>query len=203
MTSKNRKHLARALGICTVLVLAGTVVQFQRQSRLHKDTVITVPQVAASTAQPTTINRGLPAKLVIAKLNISAKVTYMGLTKSGDMEVPNNVHDTGWYKYGALPGNKGSAVIAGHLDGKNGEAGVFTALDTLQKGDIISVVDTKDQNTNFTVRETRTYQQNEKPAEVFAAHEGAQLNLITCTGAWNKDQQQFAQRLVVFADIAR
>lgn len=125
----------------------------------------------------------------------------MGLTKDGAMAVPTNVVDVGWYKYGSLPGNKGDAVIAGHLDGLQGQPGVFSGLDKLQKGDRVSVVDSENHTASFVVRETQTYDQNAQPSEVFTASDtGAHLNLITCTGAWDKAQHRFAERLVVFAD---
>lgn len=117
------------------------------------------------------------------------------------MAVPTNVVDVGWYKHGSLPGNKGNAVIAGHLKGLKGEPGVFINLNKLQKGDKVLVIDDKQQTASFVVRETRTYAQNEQPGEVFnTKDDGAHLNLITCTGAWDATQHSFAERLVIFTD---
>ncbi|PIZ82226.1 MAG: class F sortase, partial [Parcubacteria group bacterium CG_4_10_14_0_2_um_filter_41_6] len=37
--------------------------------------------------------------------------------------------------------------------------------------------------------------------EVFNSSDGkAHLNLITCTGVWNKEDNAFSERLVVFTD---
>ena len=124
----------------------------------------------------------LPARLMIPKIKIEAKILYMGLTKGGAMDTPTNINDVGWYKYGALPGSKGTAVISGHIDGLRGEPGVFSALDQLRADDRLSVVDSSGRITNFVVREAKIYGQNEQPAEVFNSSEGAHLNLITCTG---------------------
>ena len=124
----------------------------------------------------------------------------MGNTKTGAMDTPTNVVDVGWYKYGALPGNVGTAVVAGHLDGLKAEPGVFSQLKLLQPGDIVSVHDNAGATVSFKVRTTKSYGQNEQPAEVFTSTEGAHLNLITCTGSWDKTAHQFAQRLVVFTD---
>jgi LPXTG-site transpeptidase (sortase) family protein len=190
-----------------ILVAIGTFTLFHHH-RHHKQAV-TVPAratnnqrqaISSGTLVDARINRGLPSQLVIPKLNVAAKVGYMGLTKSGDMETPSNVHDVGWYKYGAIPGNSGTAVVAGHLDGLKGEPGVFSSLDKLQKGDSFSVIDSKNQTIHFVVRETRTYRYDEQAAEVFNSTEGVHLNLITCIGAWDRSQRHFTQRLVVFAD---
>ena len=147
-------------------------------------------------------NYSLPARLQIPKLKVDAHVIYTGLTKDGDMSVPANVIDAGWYKYGALPGNTGTAVIAGHLDGLRGEPGVFSNLNELIKGDTFTVTETNGQVVSFTVRETRSYPQNEQPVEVFNSSSGSHLNLITCTGNWDSSAHRFAKRLVVFADKA-
>lgn len=145
-------------------------------------------------------NHGLPIRLEIPKIKVDANIEYMGLTATGDMDVPTNVKDAGWYKYGPHPGDKGNAVIAGHLDGTKGEPGVFIALTKLRPGDSLSIVDNKGQTTDFVVRETRTYNQTAHPSEVFNASDGAHLNLITCAGAWDITQHRFLNRLVVFAD---
>src|SRR5258708_38380056 len=57
-----------------------------------------------------------PDRLDIPVLNIDAAVLQVGIARSGHMAVPPNFTDVGWYKYGSLPGQKGSAVMAGHVD---------------------------------------------------------------------------------------
>jgi LPXTG-site transpeptidase (sortase) family protein len=147
-------------------------------------------------------NFGLPNRLQISKLHIDTHVIYVGLTKDGNMSVPTNVIDAGWYKYGALPGNTGTAVIAGHLDGLRGEPGVFSNLSKLVPGDTILVSESNGVIVSFIVRETKKYPQTEQPTEVFNSTSGSHLNLITCTGNWDSSEHRFAERLVVFADKA-
>lgn len=185
---------------CFIVIAAFVIVPSQKHTVPAPAASQLAPDTTPVATAPTAINRGLPVRLDIPKLTISAKIEYMGLTKKGEMAVPSNIHDIGWYKYGALPGNKGSAVLAGHLDGLKGEPGVFADLDKLQKGDTFSVTDTKDQTVDFVVRELRTYKQHEQPDEVFKSADGAHLNLITCSGAWDREQRHFTERLVVFAD---
>ncbi len=199
---RKRIHFAIASTVATCVLATFYVMPHHDKSRvapISSASITSNPQNLPA-AKPAATNRGLPAQLVIPKLNINTKVIYVGVTKDGNMEAPKNVHDVGWYKYGAIPGNKGAAVIAGHLDGLKGEPGVFSELEKLQKGDSFSVIDDKDRAMPFVVRELREYGQNEQPAEVFSAAEGAHLNLITCTGAWDKDARRFTHRLVVFAD---
>lgn len=153
-------------------------------------------------ASKTYTNYGLPTRLEIEKLQVDAHVIYVGLNKDGTMVAPSNVIDAGWYKYGSLPGNTGTAVMAGHLDGLRGEAGVFSGLSKLAAGDIIKVTENNGMVVSFIVRETKKYSQDEQPSEVFNSTSGTHLNLITCTGSWDSTERRFAERLVVFADKA-
>jgi sortase A len=148
---------------------------------------------------PPVLVYGLPVRLEIPKINVDTTILYMGLTTTGNMAVPTNVVNVGWYKYGPMPGNTGSAVIAGHLDGLQGQPGVFANLDKLIAGDTLSVIDNKGQTASFVVQRTQTYAQNEQPSEVFSDSDGrAHLNLITCTGPWDSSQRRYLERLVVF-----
>lgn len=143
----------------------------------------------------------MPVRLQIPKIKVDANIGQTGLTAAGDMDIPKSLKDVGWYKYSSKPGQKGTAVIAGHLDGAK-ESGVFTNLKKLQKDDTLSIVDDKGKTVEFVVRHTQIYSRTEKPAEVFnVSSDGAHLNLITCAGTWDKNQQLFSQRLVVFADL--
>ena len=158
-----------------------------------------VPPVAVPEV-PANIIPSQPARLQIPRIGVDAKIDFLGLTKAGDMATPNDIADAGWYKLGTVPGNEGSAVIAGHRTGFKGVPGIFTNLGKLQKGDNIIIIDEQKQTIRFVVREIKKYKQNEKPAEVFTSANGAHLNLITCTGSWSSANNSFSERLVVFAD---
>lgn len=162
--------------------------------------VTQITPVTSESEASAVVNRGLPTRLKIPKLKIDAAVAYMGLTQAGDMDTPSSTTDVGWYKYGPLPGNPGSAVMSGHIDGPRGEPAVFSQLSKLQVGDQFSVSDSTGQSTGFTVHDIKTYQQDQRPPEVFSSSQGAHLNLITCVGEWDRVQRQFTERLVVFSE---
>jgi sortase (surface protein transpeptidase) len=94
-----------------------------------------IPSVKKTTTDATF---GLPKQLLIPKIKVDANVAYMGLTKTGDMDVPPDLVNVGWYKYGTKPGDVGSAVIAGHLEGTK-DLGVFIGLDKLSQGDEVQI----------------------------------------------------------------
>lgn len=117
------------------------------------------------------------------------------------MDIPQNPSDTAWLKQGPNPGNKGSSVINGHYVWKKNRPAVFDDLDTLHIGDLLQVEDVEGVVTTFVVREIRTYRQDADTSDVFGSSDGkAHLNLITCEGAWDEEQNTYSHRLVVFSD---
>lgn len=146
------------------------------------------------------ISPGLPVHLAIPKINVNASIQQVGVTPKGEMDVPNNAIDVGWFKLGPRPGEKGSAVIDGHFDNVNGEAAVFFNLYKLKKGDKVYVQDGKGTSVVFAVRESRLYDPG-LAGEVFNSSDSAHLNLITCDGVWDGVKKNYTKRLVVFTDI--
>lgn len=144
---------------------------------------------------------GLPVRLIIPLINVDAGIQQVGVTPKGDMDVPDNSIDVGWFKLGSRPGEKGSAVIAGHFNEINDQAGVFFNLYQLKKGDNIYIKDDRGTTIAFVVRESRLYDPGYAD-EIFSANDNAHLNLVTCDGVWDGAKKSYTKRLVVFADLA-
>jgi len=141
-----------------------------------------------------------PKLLEIPKLEISAKVQYVGLNSKNEMDVPSNNSDVAWFSLGAVPGRKGSAVIAGHLDGMSGKPAIFWNLHKLEIGNDIYIIDNSGDKKHFQVVSIEKYETGFAPMEkIFGLNDGAYLNLITCSGKWDKTKNNYGERLVVFA----
>lgn len=138
-----------------------------------------------------------PAKLTIDKIGVQAAIAPMGITASGNMQAPATNADTGWYQYGARPGNTGTSVIDGHF-GLSGEA-VFGKLDQLVPGDTYSVTDDQGSVAHYVVTKVAAYDRGSDATEIFNSGEGSHLNLITCNGDWESKQATYSKRLVVFS----
>lgn len=141
----------------------------------------------------------LPVRLKIPSINVNSAIQYVGVNSAGEMATPSNVFEVGWYKLGVIPGEKGSAVIAGHLDGQKGEVGVFSNLSKLKIGDELYVEGNKGRQIAFAVRAIHLAEPG-YVEEVFMASDSAHLNLVTCGGVWKKDDKSYSKRLIVFAD---
>ena len=187
------KWLVIALGVVAIVCLS-IIILFLQGSSAFPDSIAT-PQIQQGAQQASST---LPIRLTIPKINVKAAIEDVGLTSQGSMDVPKGPADVAWFDLGPRPGEKGSAVIAGHEGWKDGIPAVFDDLHELQKGDELYVRDGNGATTAFVVREVRTYGQNDNSSGVFTSRDGkAHLNLITCEGTWNAIQKSYSDRLVV------
>lgn len=143
----------------------------------------------------------LPVHITIEKIHVDAPLETVGFTEKGEVDIPKGPMNPAWFKESPRPGEIGNAIVVGHFGWKDNIPAVFDDLDQLTKGDKISVRDEQGIVQTFVVRETRTYRQNETAPDVFISRDGkAHLNLITCSGIWDKAIKSYSTRLIVFTD---
>lgn len=149
-----------------------------------------------------TVAPDMPRYLTITKLDVKARMLNIGSTND-QIDAPANVHDAGWYNKSAKPGKNGAMVVDGHVSSWTAK-GVFYGLDRLVPGDEITVERGDGKIFNFTVAKTTQYEAKDvdmravlKPFN--SAKQG--LNLITCSGAYDRTTQEFEKRFVVFATL--
>lgn len=143
----------------------------------------------------------LPVRLLIPAIDVDAVVQPVGRLPGGAMDVPTNFTDVGWYKEGVRPGARGSAVIAGHLNGKGVPEAVFFNLDKLVVGDEVVIMSAERIEDIFVVVYIETYDYEAATETIFSNTDGkVRLNLITCGGEWLSDEKQYSSRTVVFTE---
>jgi LPXTG-site transpeptidase (sortase) family protein len=134
-------------------------------------------------------------------INVDSTIEYVGIDKDGTMGVPQGPSNVAWYNLGPRPGEVGSAVISGHSGWSNGIPAAFDNLSKLSIGDKIYVEDNLGDTNTFVVRAIKTYNPNEDAFIVFNSSDNkAHLNLITCSGVWDKIGKDHSSRLVVFTE---
>ncbi|MDQ5971234.1 MAG: sortase [Patescibacteria group bacterium] len=147
------------------------------------------------------IKMNLPIRFKLPSINVVSNFESVGLTPDGAMDVPKGPANVAWYNLGPIPGVVGSSVLAGHSGWKNGIPAVFDNLYKVKIGDKIYVENANGQVTTFIVKKKATYKPDADAYNVFNSSDGiAHLNLITCTGDWDKVNKVHSDRLVVFAD---
>jgi Sortase domain len=140
-----------------------------------------------------------PTGLVIPAIGVRTKLTRLGLTATGAMQVPASIDMAGWYTGSPRPGGIGSAVIAGHIDSVSGP-GVFFRLRELRPGDLIYVQRRHAPIAVFKVTSVRRFLKAKFPtAAVYGPVPNAQLRLITCGGTFDPATGHYLSNVVVFA----
>ena len=163
---------------------------------------ISTTSVAESSAMSASSSpsAGVPVRLRIPSIGVDANVQHVGLGKTGNMAVPTNYTDVGWYRYGTEPGLVGSAVIDGHIDNGFGTPAVFAHLSSLTVGDDIYIDTAAGETLHFVVQDEATYPLDAVPREkLFTQADAPRLNLITCDGTWDAGQKMYNGRHIVYA----
>lgn len=163
----------------------------------------------------------LPLKIQIPILDVDAPILAVGLTKENNMDAPKGLYgdpnwsSTFWYRGSAIPGEAGTATIAGHVNGLLGQPETFAKIRKLKPGDLIIIKDeNSDKAVYFVVDEVKKYSMAElnEPEisdRIFGGRIGTygqkitdgvpHLTLITCTG--NYIDGEFDHRIVVFSTL--
>jgi sortase (surface protein transpeptidase) len=140
-----------------------------------------------------------PVTLIIPSIGVQTKLTDLGVTASGDLQVPSSTAVAGWYTRSPRPGAIGSAVIAGHIDSLSGP-GVFFSLSRLRPGDRIYVRRADGTLALFRVTAVVSYVKDHFPTlAVYGPVPDAELRLITCGGVFDPALRSYLSNLVVYA----
>jgi hypothetical protein len=126
----------------------------------------------------------------------------LGLTPSGSLDVPpaDRPGLAGWYEAGTTPGERGTAIVAGHVDNADGPA-VFYKLGALRPGDRIEVERRDGRTAVFSVDAVEVYSAKDFPDDkVYGAADRPELRVITCGGGWSRSTG-YQGNVVVFAHL--
>jgi sortase (surface protein transpeptidase) len=154
-----------------------------------------VDVVDAEAARPRTIR--VPA------IGLSARVLPLRLEPDGSMETPRDFGHTGWFEPGREPGERGPAVIAGHVDSTSGPA-VFYRLPELRPGDEIRVGRADGSVVRFRVEGLERWPKAAFPTRrVFGRTGLSTLRLVTCSGNFDPSTGHYVDNTIVYATRVR
>ncbi len=145
--------------------------------------------------------RSVPVSLSIPAIGLNTPLSELGLNANHTIEVPSSFQVPGWYKFGPSPGQRGSAVILGHVDSYLGPA-VFFKLRDLRPGDRVNVTLADRVIAHFEVRQIATYQKSSFPAlQVYGSHGYSGLQLVTCGGIFDSQTGHYLSNVVVYTSL--
>lgn len=140
-----------------------------------------------------------PTRLIIPSIRLDTDILEVGVNAKGEMDVPDGKsRDVGWYKYGTIPGNPGSAVIDAHV------FAAFKKLRYVKVGEDIFVITKSGKRLHFIAEDSRVYKTSEVPLQkLFKGNSQERLNLITCAGKYVSSMATYDHRLIVYAVLQK
>lgn len=143
---------------------------------------------AALPPAPAPLPRSAPLRVTVSAADIDAPLVPVGIATDGGLDTPPLEHAdvAGWYSDGAAPGERGTAVVVGHVDNDDGPA-VFHPLGSLRPGARVEVVREDGRTAVFALYAIEVLPLRDFPAEkVYADGADAEIRLITCGGVYSR-----------------
>ena len=137
--------------------------------------------------------------MTVPAVGLDLPVVPVGVRDDGQMRLPDDPAVLGWYRFGPAPDERGSAVVAGHLDSWEYGVGPLVRLRDVRPGDAV-VVRTARGRVVLAVTDVRRYAKEALPATVFARAGEPRLRIVTCGGAFDEAAGSYEENLVVTAE---
>lgn len=142
-----------------------------------------------------------PVRIRVGGIGAEAPVIPVGVEDDGQMEIPSDVDEIGWYSFGPAPGEGGSAVLSGHVSGGSQGRGVFYDLKRVELGDEVEIDHADGTTTRYRVVAVETINKGELPTDrIFARDGDPKLTLITCGGSFSRSLNSYDSNIVVVAE---
>jgi hypothetical protein len=140
-----------------------------------------------------------PVSVEVPSVGIVSALEHLSMGDGGVLTAPSDYGTAGWFAEGPQPGQAGPAVIAGHVDSRDGPA-VFYRLGELKPGDQVLVHREDGSTVRFAVDDIEQYPKDAFPAQaVYGPVPGPELRLITCAGQFDRSAHSYRDNLVVYA----
>ncbi|NUL05705.1 class F sortase, partial [Streptomyces lunaelactis] len=148
--------------------------------------------------------RSVPRRISVPSVALDAPLTEAGLDAGGWVEAPPLEHGNlaGWYTGAVTPGERGTAVIVGHVDNTAGPAAFF-ALGAVKRGSEVEILRRDGRTAVFAVYGVEVLTKKNFPAaRVYQDTPEPELRVITCGGGYSK-KTGYAGNVVAFARLAK
>lgn len=143
-----------------------------------------------------------PTGVRMPSVGIATGTVPVGTEDDGSLEVPADPHVSGWWAGGAAPGERGAAVIVGHVDSHEGP-GAFFRLGELAPADRVTVEREDGTSVAFRVDRIERHPKEDFPTDaVYGQTEQPTLRLITCSGTFDRQARSYEDNTIVFLEPA-
>lgn len=159
-------------------------------------------QIASASGAPSAGQRpAAPVSVQYPRLGAELPITPTGVATDGQMEIPVDAAEAGWYRYGTAPGaGTGSAVIAAHAGSEETPEGPLYAIREAEPGDEVTVTDEEGAVHAYEVTSVEQLGKEGLDFTPYFARSGPErLVLITCGGQWLPENRSYADNIIVVA----
>ena len=156
--NRTTRRVIKGIGIALLIILVAIMLKIlvwennyyktkTGEERAMADVPITqiISALNPSETEPTAediakyqVEKNTPRYLDIERLNIHARVIKTEVDTNGILATPDNIYDVNWHSGSSAPGEGGYIIISGIHSGKT-KTGTFANLDSMEKGDEISI----------------------------------------------------------------
>lgn len=161
----------------------------------------TVP-VTRATLPPAAPAPVAPARVQVDWAGVAADIEPIGTDATGQLELPSNPAEAGWYRYSASPdAAEGTTVLAAHVDAVGYGVGPFAHLVDAPKGTEITVTDTTGHATTYSIDTVSLVSKSQVPwKSVFTETGPHRLILVTCGGVFDYTTHHYLSNLLITAE---
>ncbi|MGV9455171.1 class F sortase [Streptomyces sp. NPDC003635] len=144
----------------------------------------------------------VPDRVRIPAIQVDAPMMAVGLDAQGWVGAPppEDPNLAGWFSGAVSPGEKGTAVVVGHVDNQQGPA-VFYGLGALKKGNRVEIARKDGKTAVFEIYGIEVFEKNNFPGDrVYRSKGTSELRVITCGGGFS-EQNGYDGNVVAFARL--
>jgi len=157
---------------------------------------------AGTSPEPLTFS--LAQRVTIPAIQVDAPIQAVGLDAEGWVDAPpaQDPNLAGWFNGSVSPGEKGTAVVVGHVDNSSGPA-VFYGLGSVTKGNHVEIQRQDGRTAVFEVYGIEVFEKENFPGtKVYGSTGVPELRVITCGGGFTRENG-YAGNVVVFARMVK
>lgn len=143
----------------------------------------------------------VPIRVAIPSVDIDMPIVPTGVRPDGQVDLPNNPAEVGWYRFGPQPGaDRGSVVLAGHVDSRRFGVGPLARLAAIQPGARISVTSADGERIRYRVIGVERIRKAALPTDrLFSPNVARRLVIVTCGGRFLPEAGGYEDNIVVIA----
>jgi hypothetical protein len=153
---------------------------------------------------PQTLSYSVPVSVTVPAIGVRASIVALGENPDHTVQVPplSEPQETSWFDLGPTPGQRGPAVLLGHVDTAATGPAVFYKLGDLRPGNTVMVTRADHQTAVFRIDRVEEYQKVSFPSLlVYGPTKNAQLRLVTCGGAFDPQTGHYLSNIVAYATL--